>query len=168
METTLCSDFLSKIENQLDRAAHLISLVPVDQLDWTPPMPNGFSVGTLIAHLMECLAGFCAVLHASYPDRLHHFLDLKKLVVDQHMDPKSAQTRLTVYRDHIREGFTVITDADLSRKIPTVFVRDGESLLNLLLINFEHLASHKYQLFIYLRMLDLHVTSSDLYHFSGQ
>jgi hypothetical protein len=168
METTLCTDFLSKIEDQLDRTGHLISLVPADQLEWMPPMPNGFSVGTLLVHLMECLAGFCAVLHASHPDRLRHFLGLKKLAVDQHIDPSEAQTRLTVYRDHIREGFTLINDADLSRKIPTVFVSDGEPLLNLLLINFEHLASHKYQLFIYLRMLGLHVSSPDLYHFSGQ
>jgi hypothetical protein len=131
-------------------------------------MPKGFSVGSLLAHLMECLAGFCAVLHASYPDRLHHFLDLRKLSLDQPIDPSEAQTRLTVYRDHIREGFTVVNDVDLSRKIPTIFVNDGEPLLNLLLINFEHLASHKYQLFVYLRMLGLHVSSSDLYHFSGQ
>jgi hypothetical protein len=168
METVLCVDFLSKIEDQLERTSHLISLVPADKLEWTPPMPKGFSVGTLLAHIMECLAGFCAVLHASRPDRLQHFLELKKLTVDQHFGPNEAQTRLGVYRDHIREGFTVINDADLSRKIPTVFVPNGEPLLNLLLINFEHLASHKYQLFIYLRMIGLQVSSSDLYHFSGQ
>ena len=168
METTLCSSFLSKIEDQLDRADHLISLVPFDQLEWTPPMPNGFSVGTLLAHLMECLAGFCAVLHASNPDRLHHFLDLKRLTADKHIDCNEAQLRLKVYQNHIREGFAVINDSDLSSMIPTVFVPNGEPLLNLLLINSEHLASHKYQLFIYLRMIGLHVSSSDLYHFSGQ
>jgi len=55
----------------------------------------------------------------------------------------------------------------LERRVPTVFVPEGEELLSLLLINYEHLASHKYQLFLYLRMMGLEVGSRDLYHFSG-
>jgi hypothetical protein len=73
-----------------------------------------------------------------------------------------------VYRDRIREGFQLLGDLDLGRKIPTVFVPEGEPLLSLLLVNCEHLASHKYQLFIYLRLLGVTVASRDLYHFSGQ
>jgi len=168
MEQTLCSDFLSKIDHQIDRISHLISLIPEDRMSWTPPMPKGFSIATLLVHLMECFAGFCAVLHASYPDRLSHFLELKKLTASHPSDPVAAQTRLELYRDHIVQGFAVLQDADLSRKIPTVFVSDGERLLSLLLINFEHLASHKYQLFIYLRMVGLEISSADLYHFSGK
>jgi len=78
-----------------------------------------------------------------------------------------VRRRLSVYRDHIREGVSLLQDTDLGRLIPTVFVPAGEPLLALLLTNCEHLASHKYQLFIYLRMLGLAVGSRDLYHFSG-
>jgi hypothetical protein len=168
MECTLCTTVLSKIEDQIERTDHLVCLIPDGRLDWTPPIPNGFSVGVLLGHLMESLAGFCAVLYAAKPDRLGHFLELKKLPVNQRSGLEETRTRLGVYRDRIREGFQLLGDLDLGRKIPTVFVPEGEPLLSLLLVNCEHLASHKYQLFIYLRLLGVTVASRDLYHFSGQ
>jgi hypothetical protein len=51
--------------------------------------------------------------------------------------------------------------------IPSVFVPEGESLLTLLLGNLEHLINHKYQLFFYLKLLGLPVTSRDIYHWRG-
>ncbi len=167
MEQSLCSNFLSKIEDQIVRIDHLVSLIPQDRIEWTPPVPGGFSIAALLSHLMECCAGFCAVLHAFSPDRLAHFLELKGLPARQPRNADEARALLGVYSDHLREGFALLQDADLSRNIPTVFVPEGESLLSLLLINFEHLASHKYQLFIYLRMLGRKISSKDLYHFSG-
>ena len=40
-------------------------------------------------------------------------------------------------------------DAALARRIPTVFVPEGEALLTLRLGNLEHFINHKYQLFAY-------------------
>jgi hypothetical protein len=163
-----CAIVLSKIEHQMERIDHLASKIPEGSLDWTPPIPRAFSVAVLLGHLMESVSGFCAVLHAAAPDRLGHFLELKKLAVNSTVDTAELRRRLGIYREHIREGFAVLKDDDLGRKIPTVFVAEGESLLSLLLVNFEHLASHKYQLFMYLRLLGASVSSADLYHFSGQ
>ena len=168
MESSLCSCVLAKIEDQVGRVDRLASLVPPDRLDWTPPIPRAFSLGVLLGHLMDCLAGICAVLHASNPERLQHFLELKALGANQPLASAEARTRAALYLDHIREGFSLLQDGDLGRRIPTVFVPEGEPLLSLLLINFEHLASHKYQLFVYLRMLGRAVGSSDLYRFSGR
>jgi hypothetical protein len=167
LNQSLCSIVFSKIEDQIERISHLIRLVPDSQLDWTPPMPNGFSVALLLGHLMESMAGFCAVLYAASPDRLRHFIDLKKLPVNQRMELSETQARIEVYQDHIREGLALLQDLDLGRMIPTVFVPEGEPLLSLLLVNVEHLASHKYQLFFYLRLLGVNIASKDLYHFSG-
>ena len=61
----------------------------------------------------------------------------------------------------------LLQDADLSRQVPTVFVKQGESLLTLLLGNLEHLVNHKHQLFTYLKLLGVGVTSQDLYRFRG-
>jgi hypothetical protein len=168
MERTLVPIVLARIEEPVERMDHLISLVPADRLDWTLPVPRAFSLAVLLGHLMECLAGFCAVLLAAEPKRLGHFAELKKLPVNKAASPDEARARLRIYLDSIREGFALLKDEDLSRKIPTVFVPAGEPLLTLLLINAEHLASHKYQLFISLRMLGVEVASRDLYHFSGQ
>lgn len=62
-------------------------------------------------------------------------------------------------------AFALCTDQDLARKIPTVFVPQGEALITLLLGNLEHLTNHKYQLFFYLKLLGVNVTSADLYSF---
>ena len=168
MERSLCSDLLARIEAQIGRIDHLAAIMPNDRADWTPPIEKAFSFSVLLGHLMDCLAGFCAVLYAANPDRLGHFMELKKLPVNGDVTPAEARPRLELYRGHIREGFGLLSDSDLGRLIPTVFVPAGESLLSLLLINFEHLASHKYQLFIYLRLVGVDVSSSDLYLFSGQ
>jgi hypothetical protein len=117
---------------------------------------------------MDCLAGFFAVLYAANPERLSHFLGLKDLHINSASNVASANSLIEQYRDAIHEGFALLGDPDLERKIQTVFVPEGESLMSLLLINYEHLASHKYQLFLYLRMLGHDVGSRDLYHFSGK
>jgi hypothetical protein len=120
-----------------------------------------------LAHLGECLAGFAAVLHAAHPAELAHFIDLKGLLAAEFSSVQEATGKIGEFRERIREGFGMLRDEDLSRRIPTVFVPAGEALMSLLLINLEHLASHKYQLFIYLRVLGVQVESRDLYHFSG-
>jgi hypothetical protein len=168
VEHILSPIVLSKIEDQIDRIDHLVALLPDGQLDWTPPIPRAFSVSVLLGHLMESTSGFCAVLYAAKPDRLGHFTELKRFSGDNRIGTSEARVRLGTYRDHIREGFALLADEDLGRKIPTVFVPEGESILSLLLVNSEHLASHKYQLFMYLRLLGVSVASKDLYHFSGQ
>ena len=167
MANGLCTAFLAKIDDQVERVEHLLSLVPTDKLDWTPPIPKAFTVSGLLGHMLDCLAGFCAVLYAANPQKLGRLLALKELPANQPTDPQLAAGYLAQYRGGIHEGFALLQDSDLERKVPTVFVPDGEPLLSLLLINYEHLASHKYQLFLYLRMLGREVSSRDLYHFSG-
>ena len=162
-----CTAFLTKVEHQVERVEHLLTLVPTDRLDWTPPIPRAFTVSGLLGHVLDCLAGFCAVLYAANPSHLEHMLELRKLPANTALDPAAALRHLAAYRDGIHAGFALLGDDDLHRKLPTVFVPEGEPLLSLLLINYEHLASHKYQLFVYLRMMGVEVGSRDLYHFSG-
>ncbi len=52
--------------------------------------------------------------------------------------------------------------------MPTVFVPEGEAILTLLLGNLEHLINHKYQLFLYLKMLDVPVATRDFYRSRGR
>ena len=55
-----------------------------------------------------------------------------------------------------------------SRKLPTVFVAEGETLLTLLLGNLEHVINHKHQLFMYLKLMTVSVSTEDLYRFRGE
>jgi hypothetical protein len=121
----------------------------------------------LLGHLLDCAAGFCAVLAAADPQRLTHFAQLRDLPVNRPCSPTEAVRRIAIYRVHIEEAFALLSDEDLGRRLPTVFVKEGEPLLTLLLGNLEHLINHKHQLFTYLKLLGVGVSSRDLYHFRG-
>jgi hypothetical protein len=167
MDQFLCTTLLSKILEQIERTDHLICALPEEGLDWVPPVPSAWSVGLLFGHFLECLAGFCAVLYAAYPDRLRHFDHLRELPVNCRCNKDATQERINVYRARIAEGFALLNDADLGRPLRTAFVSDGEPILTLLLGNLEHLINHKHQLFTYLKLIGVDVGSQDLYRFRG-
>lgn len=156
-----------KIQEQIERTVHLIGIVPKDALQWTPPIPGAWSLGELLGHLLDCLAGFCAVLYAAHPESLSHFAGLRNLPVNCVCGPGEASERIGVYRGHMDEGFAALCDADLRRELPTFFVPEGESVLTLLLGNLEHLINHKHQLFMYLKLMGVNVGTPDLYRFRG-
>lgn len=163
---TLSQALLAKIEEQIERLSHLIALIPEAGIEWRPA-PNTMRICDLLGHLLETLAGFCAVFYRLYPDRLNHFARLRQLEVNHRCGIEEAQQRIQDYRVCIEEGFAIMTDRDLSRLVPTVFISEGEAVLTLLLGNLEHLINHKYQLFFYLKLLDIKVSTPDLYHLRG-
>ena len=167
MPDTVCAALLSKIHEQLERADHLIALVPEDGLNYAPPIRGAWPTSMLLGHLLDCAAGFCAVLYALDPNGLSHFARLRDLPVNHHCGKEEARERLRAYRDHIDEGFARLEDADLIHRMPTAFVREGELAITLLLGNLEHFMNHKYQLFTYLKLNGIDAGSRDLYEFRG-
>lgn len=160
----LASSLLAKIGEQADRAEHLLGLIPGSQIDRNP-LDGAMNVGELLGHMLECMAGFCAVLHALYPERLAHFAALRELRVNHFCGIEEARSRVRDYMSRIEEGFALAEDSDLARRLPTVFAPEGETALTLFLGNLEHLINHKHQLFIYLKMLSVEVGTPDLYVF---
>jgi uncharacterized damage-inducible protein DinB len=158
----LAFSLLAKIGEQVDRAVHLLELVPPTSID-RRPLQGLMSMGELLGHLLECLSGFCAVLHAAYPERLAHFAELREMQVNHACGIEEARERAREYMNRIEEGFALVQDPDLARRLPTLFVPDGETVLTLFLGNLEHLINHKYQLFIYLKILSIEVGTPDLY-----
>ena len=153
---------LAKLEEQVERASHLVTLVPADKVEWRP-LPDSLRVCDLMGHLLECLAGFCAALYALAPERLAHFTSLRELRVNHCCGVEEALERMQEYLASIREGFAGLSDRDLARRLPTVFVAEGEAGLTILLGNLEHFINHKHQLFFYLKLLGVQLTTSDLY-----
>ena len=47
----LCAAFLEKLHEQLDRTTHLVSLAPLDRLEWAPPISGAWPVSVLLGHL---------------------------------------------------------------------------------------------------------------------
>ena len=163
----LATLFLSKLEDQIERVEHLISLIPMDKLEWRP-LPDSLRVCEVLGHLLECLAGFCATLYAVSPERLAHFERLRELPVNHCCGVEEAREGMGDYLNCIREGFSLLKDEDLARRIPTVFVSDGEAFMTILLGNLEHFINHKYQLFFYLKLLGVGVTTGDLYRLRSE
>ncbi len=162
----LLTAVVNKLLEQLERTQHLLALIPADKLDWRP-RENSYSLSELLGHLLECVAGFCAVLYALRRDELAHFKNLRALPVNHRCNSDEARDRLRDYQVYLEAGFALLSDKDLARQIPTVFVPEGESGLTLLLGNLEHLINHKHQLFFYMKLLGVAVTSTDLYRFRG-
>jgi DinB superfamily len=165
---TLCASVQAKIFEQIERTEHLISLVPEGHADWVPSISGAWPLGILLGHLLDCLAGFCAVLFAAVPEQLASLTPLRDLPVNHDCSPAEAASRIADYRAGLDEGFAVIRDSDLSVQVPTIFVKNGELLLTLLLGNLEHLINHKHQLFLYLKMMGVNVRSADLYRFRAE
>ncbi len=162
----LCAAVLGKINEQISRADRLIHLLPADRMQ-SAPMLSAMTPGELLGHIVECLAGICAVLAAAHPEELAHFAQLRDQPVNQAISAGDAAQRIAVYRKHIGEGFAALTDGDLARLMPTLFVPRGEPILTLLLGNLEHLINHKHQLFTYLKLMGVAVGTPDLYCFRG-
>ncbi len=167
MPDTVCAALLSKIQEQLERADHLIALLPETRLDYAPPIRGAWPASMLLGHLLDCAAGFCAVLYALDPQGLSHFARLRDLPVNHHCSKEEARERLRAYRDRIEEGFARLEDADLIHRTPTAFVGEGEPAITLFLGNLEHFMNHKYQLFTYLKLSGIDAGSRDLYQFRG-
>ncbi len=168
MTKALSSLFLGKLREQVERLDHLLALIPPDKVSWQPPPPSAATpLNELSGHLLECLAGFCATLQVVYPQQLAHFTRLRDLPVNHPCTIEEARGRTREYMQHIEEGFRLLSDQDLTRRIPTIFVPSGEAVLTLLLGNLEHLMNHKHQLFLYLKLLGVPVTTRDLYQWKG-
>ena len=161
----LCTALLDKIHEQIERTTHLIRLLPADQNVWRPAVRDAWPVQMLLGHLLDCLAGLCAVLAAAEPVRLAHFRALRELPVNHACSSAEALLGIERYRTRIDEGFSLLIDADLARSISTLFVPGGEPILTLLLGNLEHLINHKHELFTCLKKMGAAVNTSDLYRF---
>jgi hypothetical protein len=165
MPEPLCDCLLDKIHEQIERTEHLIGILPTEQLNWAPEISRAWAVSKVLGHLIECLAGFCAVLAAIDPQRLGHFAQLRGFPINRPCTASEACHHMAVFRRHIDEGFALLRDEDLAQRIPTVFVQSGEPALTLLLGNLEHLINHKHQLFVYLKLMGVDVGTRDLYCF---
>jgi len=164
--------FFAKVLEEIDLAERLLTRVPEEKLDWRPALPAGArtprSIGELLGHLLECLAGFCAVLYALDPGRFGRLQELRSLPVNHRCGVAEAQERFRRYRAEIEAGSAALDDRDLARMVPTLFTPEGEPALTLLLGNLEHLVNHKLELFFYLKLAGLGLSSRDLYRFRGE
>src|SRR5437868_10991434 len=105
----------SKVSEQIEITKTLINLFPMEKLEWQPTA-NSFRAGDLLGHLLECLAGFCAVLFAIRPNELSDFTSLRDLPVNHFCELEEARKRINEYEECIKEGFADLCDSDLAKR----------------------------------------------------
>jgi hypothetical protein len=156
-----------KVMETIERTEHLVSLVPANLLEWRPELPSSMpepsDLRHVLGHLLGCLSGFCAAFYRAFPAELADFPGLRATAVAEPWSPVEARQKMELYAAQIQRGFECCTDQELSTRIPTIFVPEGQTLLTVLLGNLEHLINHKYQLFIYLKLAGVNVASRDIY-----
>jgi hypothetical protein len=165
MPEPLCDCVWDKIREQIQLLQHLIDVLPPDGLNWVPDIAGAWPVCKVLGHLIDCLAGVCAVLVAAHPDKLPRLAKQKENPIGDECGPSEAQDLIALFSAHIDEGFATLRDQDLARRLPTVFTQSGEAVLTLLLGNLEHLINHKHQLFVYLKLMGVNVGTPELYCF---
>lgn len=170
-ERAIVDSMKEKVLETVERTEHLVSLVPANCLEWRPELPSnlpkGNDLGHVLGHLLDCLSGFCAAFYAAFPAELADLVELRSIPVNESCRPEEAERKIKLYAAHIARGFQCCRDADLPRRLQTVFVPEGETLMTILLGNLEHLINHKYQLFLYLKLAGLPVNSRDIYKWRG-
>jgi hypothetical protein len=168
-ERAIVLSLQGKVTDAIERVEHLISRVPADRIAWRAPMPANVTpandLGHTLGHLLDCMAGFCAVFGAAFPAEFGDLDKVREMPLNGCWSPEEASKGLRMIAGYIGRGFARCSDEDLARRIPTVFVPEGETLLTLLLGNLEHLNNHKYQLFLYLKLAGVTVGSEDIYGF---
>jgi hypothetical protein len=87
-----------KVWEQVEKTEHLIQLIPSDRIGWNPQWQSGSSdISHLLGHLLDCLADFCAVFHAAFPQQMGGVLKLRSLPV-RRLRPRN-QGRAAVNED---------------------------------------------------------------------
>jgi hypothetical protein len=166
-EDPLVNSLAEKVMETIERTKHLVSLVPPNLLEWRPELPSSMPAPSdlhhVLSHLLECLSGFCAAFHRAFPAELADFPELRAIAVGGSCSPVETRQKIELYAAQIQRGFRCCTDRELSTKIPTMFVPEGQTLLTVLLGNLEHLINHKYQLFFYRKLAGVNVGSRAIY-----
>ncbi len=162
------NQYNSNFCEQIELTEHLIRLVPPDKVGWNPRWIQGSTdLGHLLGIYWTAWPGSVPYFMQHSHSRLGHFLELRTLPVNHSCRPEEALICIREYAAHIEQGFELCTDDYLAQVVPSVFVPDGEPLATLLLGNLEHLINHKYQLFFYLKLLGIFVTTRDIYQWRG-
>jgi len=162
-----------KLDEDLALIGELLALVPENSEDWRPDWPtaNGkepFTLAQLAAHLVDAAAALGACLQRLRPDQLQHFDRFREdIALAKNMTCSEAVLYVLECRQLLKKGFALVRDEQLQEAIPTYFRPEGEIWLSVLLSNWKHTNHHAYQLFLYLKLLGVSVSTKELYRFSS-
>ena len=154
--------FVEYAESIYRPSAKLISLAPANKLDWKPAQGDYMNLGQLLHHLAMSPGAFVAAMNNAFPpaEALQKFMqeDLKNT-----KSPDVAGRELSRGWDEAKAALSRLSDADFQSKAVKVPWGPPMPLWRTCLGMAEHWVNHKYQLFLYLKLLGLPVNTMTLY-----
>ncbi len=148
-ERELSEVLARQLDEQLEQLERLLALVPREQMDFAPAYP-AFRLGELVAHLEDAVGGVCACLDRVQQGRGGRF-------------SAAAAPGVSEARKLCREAWLEMNDEQLHQRIVSLFQPEGSLFLEIYLTNMKHLQLHTYQLFVYLKSLQVPLDTRDLY-----
>jgi len=160
-----------KINEEASLTIDMLNMLPPGKESWRPDWPATtgappFTSTQLAFHLVESFSGVCACFLKLHPTQLSHFVAFKdKLAQIKEPSISDSILALTNCQSLAAEGFAATRDNQLATLIPTHFSPNGEPFLDTLMSNWKHINHHAHQLFLYLKLLGLPVSTQHLYKF---
>jgi uncharacterized damage-inducible protein DinB len=151
---TLAQTLLPEFDQEMATTRRLLERVPSDRADWKPH-PKSFS----LAHLAQLVAGMPGWFTGMID---HPTIDLAKA---EGYSNKPTETLLEIFDDGVRRSRKAIENADDARFAEDWSLsRGGQVLMTqsrfmAVRTTVSHLAHHRGQLTVYLRMLDVPIPS---------
>lgn len=156
------NDFYECVMEAYRPAETLLRMVPPDKLAWRPG-PKFMSLGQVICHLSEGMGTeFRRLITGDWPpmEEMEVAMKLENMpscTVDE------AVNKLQKDRTALRQVLDGISEEDFAHKIVSV-PWGWKAKLEVMGVNFrEHFTNHKMQLFTYLKLLGLPVSTETLY-----
>lgn len=113
----------------------------------------------LIDDLLALIPATAADWRPALPDPVFTFGELAAHIEDARNGCRACFAKLNA------TGFNQLTESQLTAVIPTYFTPEGEPFLAIFLTNWKHLNHHAYQLFTYLKLYGIPVSTRHLYRF---
>ncbi|MBI3961693.1 MAG: DinB family protein [Deinococcus sp.] len=149
------------VEEVYRPTASLISLAPAKKLDWKPG-EKFWVLGQLLNHLSTSTWSVAYVINGSWFKEGGMEDDEENLGP---LDPKAARARLDQGLEAAKKAVAALAERDYQSKIVSApwDPKLKMPLWRLLLFMVEHMATHKTQLYMYLKLLGQPVNTQTLY-----
>lgn len=154
--------FRDYAEHQLAPTEPLFRLVPPDQKDWKPT-ENSFTAGQMMHHMGQALrfnANGIQKNEWALPSLRHVFVSNRKT------PSASVEECVNAYREHSKyflDIFSTMSNEEFQTGMLDTLQLGKAQKWRMSLFALEHHLNHKAELFMYLKLMGIKVTSRDLY-----
>lgn len=151
----LAHTLLPELADELRTTRRVLARVPEAQFGWQPH-PKSMTLGVLVSHLTDLMGGIENTLHTTS-------MDVAQFELDAHEHPTTTQQLLDRLDAHGAAAQTAITAASPSDFEQLWSLCSGEQVLlrqtraDIIRHLISHMAHHRGQLSVYLRLLDVPV-----------